>query len=498
MQNSTLKEQNPTLNGKSYTREDWQKGYESQPNEYEYWIDNITGEIPSELNGTLFRNGPGLLEIHGTALHHPFDGDGMVSAITFTEGKAHFRNRFVRTEGYVKEQEAGKMLYRGVFGTQKPGGWLANAFDLNIKNIANTNVIYWGGKLLALWEAAEPYRLDPKTLETLGIERLNGVLNAGDSLAAHPWIDEHCELDGGNPCLVNFSVKPGISSTIQIYEFAPNGEVLRRHSHSIPGFSFIHDFAITPHYCIFVQNAVQFNPIPFFLGLQGAGQCVQFQGKKPSRIILIPRTPPYQEVKTFEVEAGFIFHHANAFEIGNDTVCLDSICYESLTSVEAKTDYKQVNFDALSPGQLWRFRINLNSPKVTRELVDARCVEFPTLAGDRVGHPYRYLYIGTAHAATGNAPLQAILKLDWETQERQVWSAAPRGFVGEPVFVPFPNATKEDDGWLLTMVYDAASHRSDIVILDARNLNQEPLARLHLKHHIPYGLHGNWTPERFL
>lgn len=67
----------------SYTREDWQKGYESQPNEYSYWIDDIEGEIPTDLNGTFFRNGPGLLDINGQAIAHPFDGDGMVCAIGF-------------------------------------------------------------------------------------------------------------------------------------------------------------------------------------------------------------------------------------------------------------------------------------------------------------------------------------------------------------------------------------------------------------------------------
>ncbi|EAM47943.1 similar to Lignostilbene-alpha beta-dioxygenase and related enzymes [Crocosphaera watsonii WH 8501] len=135
----------------------------------------------------MFRNGPGLFDVQGTPLQHPFDGDGMVCAISFLpNGKVHFRNRFVRTEGYVQEQKAGKMIYRGVFGTQKPGGWINNIFDIKVKNIANTNVIYWGNKLLALWEAAEPYLLDPSTLETLGIDYLDGVLNPGDSISAHP------------------------------------------------------------------------------------------------------------------------------------------------------------------------------------------------------------------------------------------------------------------------------------------------------------------------
>ncbi len=133
------------ISSPSFKTEDWKKGYQSQPQEYDYWVEDIEGEIPPELNGTLFRNGPGLLDIHGTPIRHSFDGDGLVCAISFRSGRVHFRNRFVRTEAFVKEQEAGKILYRGVFGTQKPGGWLNNAFDFRLKNIANTNIIYWGG-----------------------------------------------------------------------------------------------------------------------------------------------------------------------------------------------------------------------------------------------------------------------------------------------------------------------------------------------------------------
>jgi all-trans-8'-apo-beta-carotenal 15,15'-oxygenase len=175
MQNFQLYERASQVPQKSYNRGDWQRGYESLDKEFDYWIDDVEGQIPQELHGTLFRNGSGLLDIKGQRIHHPFDGDGMISRITFSNGRAHFRNRFVRTQEYLEEQKAGKILYRGVFGTQKPGGWLANALDFKLKNIANTNVIYWGGKLLALWEAAEPYRLDPYTLETLGKEYFTAV-----------------------------------------------------------------------------------------------------------------------------------------------------------------------------------------------------------------------------------------------------------------------------------------------------------------------------------
>ncbi len=477
----------------SYTREDWQRGYLSQPNEYDYSIDEIEGTIPADLEGTFFRNGPGLLDVGGAPIHHPFDGDGMVCAISFQNGRARFRNRFVQTEGYLAEQQAQKLLYRGVFGTQKPGGWLANCFDLNFKNIANTNVIYWGGKLLALWEAAEPYRLDPHTLETLGIDRLDGILHPGDGFSAHPRIDPHCQFDGGQPCLVNFALKAGVSSTITLYEFSPTGKLLRRHTHSIPGFAFMHDMAITPNYCIFFQNPVRFNPLPFLLGWRGPAECIQFDAKQSTQVILIPRDGK-SPMRVIETEPCFVFHHANAWEDG-DRIYVDSICYDSFPQVNPNADFRDVDFDRVPAGELWQFQIDLAENKVSHQIVSRRCCEFPALHPRVVGRQHQYLYLGTAHEPTGNAPLQAVTKFDRLTGEHQLWSFAPRGFTGEPAFVPRPGGVAEDDGWVLALVYDAQYHRSTLAILDAQKIASGPIAQLHLKHHIPYGLHGSFSRE---
>jgi all-trans-8'-apo-beta-carotenal 15,15'-oxygenase len=474
----------------SFNLQDWQKGYQSQTQESEYWIDDVEGEIPPELTGTLFRNGPGLLDINGQQYHHPFDGDGMICAIAFDGGRAHFRNRFVRTSGFVAEQAAGKILYRGVFGTQKPGGWWANFLDLKQKNIANTNVIYWGGKLLALWEADVPYRLNPENLDTIGLDRLDGILGSGDVFSAHPRVD----LSGGedNPVLVNFGIKPGLSTRISLYELDKMGKLLDRSDRIIPGFAFIHDFAITPNFRIFLQNAVDFNPLPYLLGFKGAGQCINFQSNRPAKIWIVPRRSS-EPMQVLETQAGFVFHHANAFE-ADGAIYLDSICYESLPTVEANSDYRQTDFSRLSPGQLWRFKLDLDRQKVAPQILLSRCCEFPAIHPSKMGVNYRYVYIGAADASQGNAPLQAILKLDLATQKQHLWSAAPQGFVSEPLFIPRSSSGGEDDGWVMTLVYDASCHCSALVILDGRDLNM--VATLRLKHHIPYGLHGSWTSEK--
>jgi all-trans-8'-apo-beta-carotenal 15,15'-oxygenase len=490
---------------KSYNLQQWKQGYRSLKSEFEYWIDDIEGTIPAGLNGTLFRNGPGMLDVNGERIQHPFDGDGMICAITFQNGKAHFRNRYVRTAGFKAEQKAGKILFRGVFGTQRSGGPIKNAFDFKMKNIANTQVIYWGKKLLALWEAAEPHRLDPQTLETLGLEFFNGQLGDGEPFAAHPWIDPSSKFDNGNPTLVNFSLKAGLSFTLTVYELNLAGEIIQKHSYPLAGFPFIHDFALTPNYCIFFHNPVAFNPIPFVMGLKGAGECIKFEPEKQTKMIVIPRDGKGQP-QIYEMQSGFVFHHANAYETETGLV-VDSVCYENIPQLETGTDFLEVDFDSLKPGELWRFTVDAASGNVTPQLKLPRCCEFPSIHPALVGKPYQFAYLGAAHTIDGkNSPLQGVSKVDVATGEETLWSAAPDGFGAEPLFIPRsrPDANgcyttvegAEDDGWVVMMVYDGAKDKSAIVILDAMTMTQ--VARLNLKHHVPYGLHGTFTPEVFL
>ncbi len=481
----------PRPTAATYSRDDWSSGFRSQPNEHSYWVTDLEGTIPLELEGTLFRNGPGLLDTHGHPVKHPFDGDGMISSIALRDGRAYFRNRFVRTAGYVAEQQAQKPLYRGVFGTQKPGGPLANLFDLKLKNIANTNIVYWADKLLALWEAAEPHRLDPSTLETLGLDYLNGLIAPGGSFTAHPRIDPGHH---GEQRLIGFSVKAGLSSTITLYELDLQGNALSQHSHTIPGFAFIHDFALTPNYAIFFQNPVSFGPLPFLLGFKGAAECIRYDPKQPTKILIIPRNGDPMQV--IETDPCFVFHHANAFEQDGHVV-VDSICYDSFPSLEGSRDFREVDFDRVPAGQLWRFSLDIDAGTAAITKLLTRCVEFPTLNPNVVGRPYRHLFIGTAHAPEGNAPLQALLKLDTHTGNTDLWSAAPRGFMGEPLFVPRPQGQGEDDGWVLVLMYNAERRCSDLVILEGKDITAGPVARLKLPHHVPYGLHGSFVPRYF-
>ncbi|MDX1977224.1 MAG: carotenoid oxygenase family protein [Pseudanabaenaceae cyanobacterium bins.68] len=468
-----------------FSRSDWQKGYRSLYTEHDYQITEISGVLPPDLQGTLYRNGPGLLDRNGENYGHPFDGDGMVCAIRLHQGEAYFRNRFVKTPEFLAEEAAGKILYRGVFGTQKPGGWLTNCFDLRLKNIANTNVIFHGQKLLALWEAARPYRLDPDSLATLGIEDFNQALAPGEVFTAHPKLDPQT----GN--LWAFGVETGPKSVINIFRLDPDGELTRQAQHRVPGFCFLHDFAFTPNYRIFLQNPVKFAPLPFLLGFKTAGACLDLKPNSLSKFLISDRQG---QLITLETDPGFVFHHCNAYEPEPDQIILDSVCYATYPKLEPKQDFREVNFDQVVPGKLVRFKLNLKTKTINRHTLVERSCEFPAINPQYLGQPYRYAYLGAIAQANGNAPLQALLKLDLHTGQQQTYSIAPQGFMGEPVFVPRPQAIAEDDGWILTLCFNAASDRSELLILDAENLNL--VASLALKHHVPYGLHGSFVRSK--
>ncbi|MCH9714431.1 MAG: carotenoid oxygenase family protein [Cyanobacteria bacterium] len=475
-----------------YDRADWASSFRNVGVELtDVALTPARGTLPPELVGTLYRNGPGRLERGGQWVHHPFDGDGMITALRFEGGRALLRNRFVRTEGWQAEEQAGTFVYRGVFGTQKPGGPLANAFDLRLKNIANTHVVRLGDQLLALWEAAEPHALDPDTLETRGLSRLDGLLKPGEAFSAHPRFDPGHH---GEPRMVTFGVKAGPRSTIRLMEFSSEGAPLADSKHSFKGFAFLHDFAITPNWAVFLQNAVAFNPTGFVLGQKGAAQCLSSKPGEQGQFWLIPRSSGSaagREPLQIAAPEGFVFHHLNAFEAGDELV-VDSIYYADFPSIGPDVDFREVDFESIPEGQLVRCRINLADGSVTSELLEGRTCEFAMVNPARQGLDARYSWMAVAERELGNDPLQAIKKLDLTTGDGRVWSAAPRGFVSEPVMVPRPGATGEDDGWLLCLVWNGARCASDLVVLDAASLAEVALLELPLA--VPHGLHGSWAP----
>ena len=105
----------------------------------------IEGELPRDLHGTLLRNGPNPL-YPPRDQYHMFSGDGMVHAFHIEDGHVSYRNRWVRTEKFQRERSAGRALY-GTFGNPATSDPAVHGTPYNV---ANTNVIWHGGRLLVL------------------------------------------------------------------------------------------------------------------------------------------------------------------------------------------------------------------------------------------------------------------------------------------------------------------------------------------------------------
>ncbi len=483
-------------NDHKFDKEDWSSAYQNVENEYSE--ENLTiksGDPIHELDGTLFRNGPGILERDNQWVHHPFDGDGMVTAITFKKGMPSLTNKFVKTKGFIEEQERNKFIYRGVFGTQKKGGILNNAFDLKFKNIANTHVVKLGGELLALWEAACPHALDPNTLETLGLTSLNGVLKPNEAFSAHPKMDLNSNYS--SEMMVTFGVQTGPKSTIRLMEFSnsakDNGTLIFDRKDTFNGFAFLHDFAITTNWAIFLQNAIEFNPLPFVMGQKSAAQCLKSNPQKTAKFFLIPRDSGLykgQPPKVIDAPQGFVFHHVNAYE-ENSEIILDSIFYDDFPSIGPDENFKDIDFAQYPEGKYKRTRINLDTGKTNIQTVSQQCCEFATVNPKFIGLNASFSWMASTLQNEGNAPLQSIKKINLRNNEELFWSAGKRGFVSEPIMVPSKNRSAEDEGYILVVVWNGARRGSDLVILDAVSLKELTVYELPLT--IPHGLHGSWV-----
>src|SRR5512146_3255796 len=95
----------------------------------------VVGRVPADLRGAYVRNGPNP-QFPPKGRYHWFDGDGMLHGVRVREGRASYRNRYVRTQGWQEEHEAGKALWTGM---SEPPDVVRMARGLPpFKNAANT------------------------------------------------------------------------------------------------------------------------------------------------------------------------------------------------------------------------------------------------------------------------------------------------------------------------------------------------------------------------
>lgn len=409
----------------------------------------VTGEIPRALSGRLLRNGA---NPQSGWSDHWFLGNGMLHGVEIQDGKANwYRNRYVKTPLYL-DPEADPMSSMG---------------DLN-RSCANTHVIHHAGKILALEEGHWPFEVTDD-LETVGPHNFDSKLQG--PMTAHP---KTCGETGE---LISFAY--GMSEPYLTYHrTSPTGEMLQVEPITVKGATMVHDFNITRNYAIFMDLPVVWN----LEGIESSGLPVIWDEHYGARLGVMPRNGTDADVRWFDINPCYVFHPMNAYEEG-DHIILDVCRMETAMKPGVS-----------SPPQLYRWDIDLTAGTVNETQVDDRTVEFTRVCDTRVGLKNRF---GYGAAFMGGMPVaEGFMKYDFE-KDSSAFHNLKGGQGSEPVFVKDPSGNAEDDGWVLSYVYQPEIDKSEVVIIDSRGFDKEPVARIHLPVRVPAGFHGNWVPDGY-
>ncbi|NJM19501.1 MAG: 9-cis-epoxycarotenoid dioxygenase [Richelia sp. SM1_7_0] len=432
----------------------------------------IIGELPPDLSGMFVRNGPNP-QWNPKGQYHWFDGDGMLHGVRISDGKASYRNRYVRTKGWQIEQEAGKALWSGLLEPPQMDNPHGGAF----KNVANTALVWHAGQFLALWEGGAPHAIKIPELDTSSEFTYNTQLKS--AFTAHPKVDPIT----GEMMFFGYSFAPPY---LHYSIVSPQGELLKTVPIELPMGVMMHDFAITANYTIFMDLPMTFNPVRMQKGEPG----MMFEKDRASRFGIVPRHGDNNDIRWFEAPACFVWHTLNAYEQGDEIILL--ACRLNSINIFATEDIESDGEDNASRLHRWRF--NLKDGSVREETLDDAASEFPRVNDNFLGQPTRYGYAGKM---AQNA-FDGVIKYDLHSGKSQTHEFGKGRCGGEAVFVPRRNGSGEDEGWVMTFVYDSAEDTSELVIVDAQDMTSEPVARVLIPQRVPYGFHGDWVSEEKL
>jgi carotenoid cleavage dioxygenase-like enzyme len=435
----------------------------------------VTGEIPTALRGVYMRNGANQA-FPPLGAYHVFDGDGMVHAVYLDEGRARYKNRFVRSAGLEVEEEAGHALFGGLANFTLPAPEVMERAGM-MKNTANTNIVRHGGRYLALMEAAHPMELT-RELETVGEFTYDGALHG--SMTAHP------KWDPATGELVFFGYSP-FPPYVRYHVADASGTLTRSVDIEIPRAVMMHDFVMTANHVVFFDLPGVFDVEAMLEGRPG----IRWEPEHGARIGVLPRDGGNDDVVWFELEPFFVFHFLNGWDADDTTVVVDG-CRASRMPITFGDD---VLTERVHP-TLHRWTLDLATGVVKDEQLDDRAGDFPRVNVHREGSANRYGYVATTSSwDDGPVEFTAVTRYDLDAGTSITHSYGDGVEAGEAVFAPDPAGTAEDDGWLLNFVFDKATATSALVISDARDLAAPPVASIAMPRRVPFGFHGNWMPE---
>jgi carotenoid cleavage dioxygenase-like enzyme len=433
----------------------------------------VTGSLPVGLRGMFVRNGPNP-QFAPSGRYHPFDGDGMIHAVYLEDGDVRYRNRWVESKGLLLERERGRSLYGGLAEFRVPEPDVVEAGGM-IKNSGNTHTVRHAGRMLALLEACLPTEID-RELATLGEWDFDGKLTG--AFTAHPKIDP---VSGE---MLFFGYQP-FPPFLRYHVVAADGTLVHSADIDLPNAMMMHDFAVTEHYSLFLDSPALFDASQLMSG----GPMMRWAPEAGTRLGVLPRYGTGSDIRWFDLDNQYVVHFFNAWDDG-DTIEIRAPRFSAMPGAFDFEDPtgKETPFP-------WRWTVDLASGTVRDEQTDDRGGEFPRVNDDLATRPTRYLYNCMARTWEFEFEFHGVVKYDTVTGAASEFFYGDSEVSGEHVFVPDPDGTAEDDGWLLSMVTDRASDTSDLAVLDARDVAAGPVARVRMPRRVPLGFHANWFPE---
>lgn len=461
----------------------------------EFVLDDLAveGELPGDIEGIFFRAVPDpafppFMEDGGAVL----SGDGMISTISFRNGKVGAQMRYVQTGRHQAEQKAGKALfgkYRNPF-TDHPE---VAGVD---RTVANTTPVWHAGRLLMTKEDGRPYQVDPITLDTIGSYDFGGLLKS-QTVTAHVRVDP----ETGELFFFGYEAA-GLGSTTIAYGIADrDGRLVSEQWFDAPYCSMMHDFVIT-------ENHVLFPVYPTTCDverLKAGGDHWVHEMELASWVGVMPRYGDVKDLRWYRGPEGVSsYHMMNAFEDGDGHIHFD----QCLSRCNAFPFIQRASGLNVPPwelnGRLARWTIDLaEGVDSISETVIGPPGDFPVIPADRQGRPYSHGWMLTMNPAMQAPPVAGgpvgmmfnmLMRLDLTGGPPQALALPPAHCFNEPVHVPA--SAPGHEGWLLALVTEQLGpeeFRDRLWVLDAGDIAAGPVAQVHIPKRMRPQVHGWWV-----
>ena len=417
----------------------------------------VKGEVPKEINGLYIRNG---MNPRSGFSDHWFFGNGMLHGFNFKDGKVSYKNRYVRTPYYEKDLDI-----IGSFG------------DLSASP-ANTHIIKHADKFLALEEAHLPWEVD-ENLETKGAYDFNGKLKG--AMTAHP---RTCPKTGE---LLFFSYSVMSEPYLTYYRVNPVGKLVQIEPIELPRAVMMHDWNVTENHVVFMDL-----PIISDMNLAVAtGSPFGFKPEFGARLGVMPREGSNSDVRWFDIDPCYVFHPLNSYEEGNKIIL--HVCRQQEAMVGG---FQDIYGGETTVARLWKWTIDLELGSVKEEQIDDAPCDFPRIDDRRIGFKNDYGYFTTLKTDVESLTIgRHLLKYDLVNDKRLTHDLGENVTGGEALFVPRTANSSEDDGWVISLAYEAETERSKLLIINSQDFESAPVAEIYAPQRVPNGAHGSWVSK---